>query len=187
MIKGTIVFIKSNVGSKSEGTFPYLVKDNGEKVKIRLVDVNPFENNELAVYENKQVVAEGEYNEYGTFMATSISCKDGQIEKETKPIVLPEIPNEISLDSATLDESAVKTAPIEKDDAWDTDICAEPVANTATKEETEKDEFFETLCQIFEQEKAEKEKKMDCTKKKEEKKTISLFEKFKMLFTHKKH
>lgn len=166
MIKGTIVFLKANEESKSAGTFPYLVLENGEKVKIRLVNANPFENNELALYENKQVQVEGDYNEFKTFMATSIECVDGEkIEVKDGAInAVPDmdIPIEIDLASIPLNEDLNKN-----------------------KESVEEENpLIKTLSDI---KKSEDEQKQAQEQKKEEKKKLSLLERFKLLFTHKKH
>ncbi len=77
-MKGIIVFKSANAKSKSEGVFPYLYLGNGEFVKIRLEDANPFENEELKAFDTKKVIVEGEFNENNTFIATSIKedCAD---------------------------------------------------------------------------------------------------------------
>lgn len=72
MLKGKIVFLKANLGSKSEGEFPYIQLENGENVKIFVESDNPFENDVLSDYEGKTVEAEGEFNENGTFIATEL-------------------------------------------------------------------------------------------------------------------
>lgn len=167
MIKGTIVFLKANEESKSAGTFPYLVLENGEKVKIRLVNANPFENNELALYENKQVQAEGEYNEFKTFMATSIECIDGEkIESKgdaTSNVPDMDIPLEINLESAVLGEESKE--------------------KEQSEEEEKEDDFEKTLIEI---KKAKDEQKQAEQEIKEDKKKLSILERFKLLF-HKKH
>ncbi len=73
MIKGTVIFQMANVGSKSEGNHPFLLLEDGSAVKLGLVGDNPFMHTRLRAYENKKVVLEGEYNENGKFIATSIA------------------------------------------------------------------------------------------------------------------
>ena len=82
MLKGRIVFLKTNFGSKSEGQFPFLVLEDGETVKILLENENPFENNALREYEGKLVEAEGEFNENGTFIAISVDDPGDAISGE---------------------------------------------------------------------------------------------------------
>lgn len=159
MIKGTIVFIKANEESKSAGTYPYLALENGEKVKIVLQNSNPFENNELSAYENKAVLVEGEYNEYGTLVATSISCKNGE---EIAPAAIPEMdlpPLDASFDIALGESKPLK------------------------KEEDKYDALTKTLCEIVEKEAKEKE---ELASKKPEPKKLTLAQRFKLLFARKK-
>ena len=73
MIKGTVIFQMANVGSKSEGNHPFLRLEDGNLVKLALVGDNPFMHTMLRAYENKNVVLEGDYNENGKFIATSIA------------------------------------------------------------------------------------------------------------------
>lgn len=72
MIEGIIVFKQSNVGSKSQGTFPYLSTEQGELIKVRMLNENPFEHNTLQKYEGKSVALEGEFNDNGTFLVTEL-------------------------------------------------------------------------------------------------------------------
>ena len=73
MIKGTVIFQTANVGSKSEGNHPFLRLEDGSMVKLGLVGDNPFMHNLLRPYDLKNVVLEGDYNENGKFIATSIA------------------------------------------------------------------------------------------------------------------
>jgi hypothetical protein len=73
MIKGTVVFQMANIGSKSEGCHPYLKLEDGSTVKLGLVGDNPFMHTKLRAYDLKKVVLEGDYNENGKFIATSIA------------------------------------------------------------------------------------------------------------------
>ena len=71
-VKGKIVFQLANVGSKSEGIYPFLLKEDGSQIKIAFLGDNPFENPTLREYESKDVVLEGEFNEYRKFIAETI-------------------------------------------------------------------------------------------------------------------
>ena len=71
MIKGTVIFQMANVGSKSEGSHPFLRLEDGKMVKLALRGDNPFMHTMLRPYDLKNVVLEGEYNENGKFIATS--------------------------------------------------------------------------------------------------------------------
>lgn len=102
MLKGKIVFLKANLGSKSEGEFPYIQLENGENVKIFVESDNPFENDVLSDYEGKTVEAEGEFNENGTFIAT-----------ELKEIVPEEAPEEKNVDSEEAPEAEKAEEPCE--------------------------------------------------------------------------
>ncbi len=73
MIKGTVIFQMTAIGSKSEGNHPFLRLEDGKMVKLALVGDNPFEHTMLKAYDLKKVVLEGEYNENGKFIATSIA------------------------------------------------------------------------------------------------------------------
>ena len=73
MIKGTVIFQMANVGSKSEGNHPFLLLEDGKTVKLGLVGDNPFMHTTLRAYENKKVVLEGDFNENGKFIATSVA------------------------------------------------------------------------------------------------------------------
>ena len=72
-LKGKIVFVESNPGSKSEGRYPYIELDTGDRAKIFALNDNPFQNNLLDGYEGKTVEVEGEFNENCTFIASVIN------------------------------------------------------------------------------------------------------------------
>lgn len=72
MVKGTVVFELAHVGSKSEGVYPFLLLEDGNKVKMALLGDNPFENTTLKTYDQKKVIVEGDYNDNGRFVATDI-------------------------------------------------------------------------------------------------------------------
>lgn len=76
MITGKVVFVLTDVGSKSEGEYPFVELGKGKKVKIYLSGDDPFGNGGMREYEGKYISAEGEYNEYGTFVAKSVTVID---------------------------------------------------------------------------------------------------------------
>lgn len=71
-MKGIVIFRAENKRSKSEGMFPYLYIGEGEFVRIKLENDNPFENNGLWEYDSKKVDVCGELNELNTFIISSI-------------------------------------------------------------------------------------------------------------------
>ncbi len=82
MIKGTVIFQMANIGSKSEGCYPFLRLEDGTLLKIAMAGDNPFENTALRPYDQKTVVLEGEKNENGKFIATSIECVEEEASEE---------------------------------------------------------------------------------------------------------
>ena len=56
MIKGTVIFQMANVGSKSEGSHPFLRLEDGKMVKLALRGDNPFMHTMLRPYDLKNVV-----------------------------------------------------------------------------------------------------------------------------------
>lgn len=72
-ISGTVVFIKGNIGSKSEAVLPYLYVNRSEVVKILVNGDNPFENNMLLPYDGKKITAAGCLKSNGMFIIESIS------------------------------------------------------------------------------------------------------------------
>ena len=72
-LKGTVVFNYANVGSQSEGIYPFIYNDYASFIMIYMVDDNPFENNSLKPYDGKKVIIKGDYNDYGTFVVEEIN------------------------------------------------------------------------------------------------------------------
>ena len=71
-MKGKIIFELTNIGTKSEFELPFLVVEDGKKIKIGFQGDNPFEQPTLHLYDQKEVIVEGEFNENGKFIATAI-------------------------------------------------------------------------------------------------------------------
>lgn len=81
-LTGTVFFLESNRRSKSEGLFPYLYINMGERVKLLLKGDNPFENSGLKSYDGKSVVIIGTKKTNGTFVIEQISVKDSPMAVE---------------------------------------------------------------------------------------------------------
>ena len=62
-MKGKIIFELTNIGTKSEFELPFLVLEDGKKVKIGFQGDNPFEQPTLHLYDQKEVIVDGEFNE----------------------------------------------------------------------------------------------------------------------------
>ena len=71
-ISGTVVFIRSNTGSKSEATLPYLYANKDEMTRILVNGDNPFENNMLIPFDGKRVTVLGNKKNNGTFVIENI-------------------------------------------------------------------------------------------------------------------
>lgn len=72
-MKGVVVFMTSEKGSKSEGVYPYLYTGNGEFVRIYKEGDNPFENRTFKKYDGQRVELEGEFNENEWYVVSGIS------------------------------------------------------------------------------------------------------------------
>jgi hypothetical protein len=72
MIKGTILFVLINVGSKSEGQHPFLYEGNGVFRKVWLDGDISFAGDKLREYDGKYVSLSGEADENDVFIIKSI-------------------------------------------------------------------------------------------------------------------
>jgi len=72
MIEGTIIFKLANVGSKSEGVYPYLVSDSGEIFKIWKKGDISIDATALQPYDGKKVILTGEMSENDIFLINSV-------------------------------------------------------------------------------------------------------------------
>lgn len=57
---GVIIFLKQNLGSKSEGVYPYLYSNIGECIRVFKDGDNPFTNDYFKPYDSKRVKIIGE-------------------------------------------------------------------------------------------------------------------------------
>lgn len=73
-IRGLVVFMRSGVGTKSEGVYPYVYRGrNAPPVKLYVKGDNPFENNALTKYDGVRVIAYGSYrNGHTDFVAEEV-------------------------------------------------------------------------------------------------------------------
>lgn len=72
-LRGTIVFLKANEGSKSEVAVPFLYHDRDTPLrKVMLRNDNPFENNGFSSYDGKPVEISGEIALSGTFVVDEV-------------------------------------------------------------------------------------------------------------------
>ena len=79
-LEGVVVFKLANKGSHSENINPYLYLGNGEFKKIFFEGDNPFENKTLKKYDSMRVVVSGDYDDYNTFVITTINRQKEQEE-----------------------------------------------------------------------------------------------------------
>lgn len=72
-LTGTVVFLKSNEGSKSEAVVPFLYRGRDMPLqRIMRKDDNPFENRGFVEYDGKVVDLYGELSNGKTFIATKV-------------------------------------------------------------------------------------------------------------------
>ena len=70
---GTIIFLKTNEGTKSECLAPYLYRGKDEPpLSVMIKDDNPFENNALQSYDGQRVELSGIQTETTGFIADEI-------------------------------------------------------------------------------------------------------------------
>ncbi len=69
---GTVIFIEKNIGSKSEGVFPFLYLNKDNRVPIMLRNDNPFENRGLLPFDGKTVEVTGTTGRGGVFLISVI-------------------------------------------------------------------------------------------------------------------
>ena len=78
-LRGVVIFLKTNVGSKSETLVPFLYQGRDmPPQKILLKNDNPFENNGFALYDGKSVELSGSTALSGTFIVDEITLPDNQ-------------------------------------------------------------------------------------------------------------
>ena len=82
---GTVVFLLSNIGTKSEGVFPFLYVNQNTKYKLHLRGDDSFEERGLFPYDGKRVKVSGVKIEdikkgvaAGTLIADTVVLEDEQ-------------------------------------------------------------------------------------------------------------
>ena len=76
MLEGVIVFLRINIGSKSEGLHPFLYQGDGKLTKVWKFDDYSFQGNLLKEYDGKRVKIDGTLTETETFVIKEIELVD---------------------------------------------------------------------------------------------------------------
>lgn len=71
-LTGTVIFQKSNEGSKSESVQPFLYVNQNDVIHVFMQKSNPFENKVLQAYDGKMITVRGYYNNQ-SFVIVEIS------------------------------------------------------------------------------------------------------------------
>ena len=83
-MKGIVVFKHENIGSKSEGNYPYLYLKNAEFLRIwRENDYSLF-CDQLKEFDGRYVSLDGYYNEYENFVISKIEIAAFEEEQKEK-------------------------------------------------------------------------------------------------------
>lgn len=114
--KGTIVFMRTNIGSKSEGILPFLYIGKGKFLEIWKSEDDSMRGDMLVPYDGQQITAHGEINDYDIFIIETIETG--------KPIAAhpPAVPTETQ-ETITPTETIEDTKPVDSENN-----------NTATEE-----------------------------------------------------
>lgn len=67
IITGTLVFLKTNLHSKSEAMQPFLYLNKDSIVQLYVKGDNPFENESLLPFDGQSITLEGDYDSLGIF------------------------------------------------------------------------------------------------------------------------
>ena len=139
-MKGKVVFELAFVGSKSEGVHPFLIMEDGKKVKLGLVGDNPFMHPKLKAYDQKMVELEGDFNDNGKFIATAINViEPSSVEvKELGEMVAPTEVKEVKSNGPHVKRFRFVVKPVVKE----TSTC-----ETQTEEEVPTEEKTEAPCE----------------------------------------
>ncbi len=74
VLRGTIIYLLANSGSKSEGVYPHLYQDRETKIKIFKEGDNPFENHGFDDFDGKQVELKGSLGRGNIFVVKEIKA-----------------------------------------------------------------------------------------------------------------
>ena len=85
-LTGTVIYLRTNEGSKSECVAPFLYQGRNVKpTRLVLKDDNPFENNGFIKYDGTVVSVSGQLSSNGTFVAESVDSDEKfYINEESK-------------------------------------------------------------------------------------------------------
>lgn len=67
IIFGTLVFLKTNLHSKSESVQPFLYLNKDSMVQLYVKGDNPFENESLLPFDGQFITVDGDYDSLGIF------------------------------------------------------------------------------------------------------------------------
>ena len=81
-LQGIIVFLPSNIGSKSEAKIPFLYVNRERVIRLFKRDDNPFENRAFNDYDGKYVEIQGELVRENKFKAHSVKVINKETENE---------------------------------------------------------------------------------------------------------
>lgn len=131
MIRGTVIFKLTNVGSKSESEQPFLRLPENIDFRIMVKGDNPFMHDILRPYENKEVEIEGKFNERKIFMITDIKELNAEPDSEAQPdaevIIAPAKSADPAVENQPDNAEGTDDAPVENaDGAEDGDDDDEP-------------------------------------------------------------
>ena len=115
MIRGTVIFKLTNVGSKSESEQPFLSLQEGVEFRIMAKGDNPFMHDLLRPYENKEVEIDGKFNERKIFIVTDIKEITPEAQPDADVIIAPakDVTEEAKAEEA-YEEKAEEVAEISK-------------------------------------------------------------------------
>ena len=114
MLKGKIIFERSDIGSRNEWVYPFIQLDDGEMIKILVEDEDPFESETLRALEGKIVIAEGEISDSGAFIATEVkACEDEQPSEQPAEESAEEVEDELTEEDAEALAQAIASAIID--------------------------------------------------------------------------
>ncbi len=74
VLRGTIIYLLANSGSKSEGVYPHLYQDRETKIKVFKEGDNPFENHGFDDFDGKQVELKGSLGRGNIFVVKEIKA-----------------------------------------------------------------------------------------------------------------
>ena len=117
MLQGILIFQYTNVGSRSEGYFPYLYLGYGNMVKVAYVKDAPFTNAILREYDGKPMAFEGHFNDNNTFIAKSFTELNSVELEKPEPLPFSDGADILELADEVAPASMAGTDELSSDDA----------------------------------------------------------------------